>query len=392
MSVTEEKFNLDIQPVTVSGVTAYVLSYAGEVRTVISYKLVLDEDNSVELDMTGATSYRICWAPDIVGGIRNYPDAFRLVVNNECKDIKGGNPEVVMDSTYLSTLSSWADIQSRTIDFSTFDSTKLIELDVDRTKGSTLLLLQSVTDSKCSTFPNPIDNSYLNTPPSRESPDPPVYATLPGGKYAIHDYRYQMFENSIENPKPDGGGNLVVEASNGGDSQIMLCANARRSIFNEHSCKISHEPNTCLVYNEAIQKITSRQGGALVCGSIGEVAPDPLQEDYYDLPYFVRAHEYLYSHKRIWQQVALFSGVQLRQRVAWALSQIMVIPSGVLHGSQNAEGNSMFYDIFVRNAFGNYLDVLRAVSYHPKMAETLTFTHNKSLRRIWDLNGIAQSK
>ena len=208
MSNTEKKFYLEIQPVTISGVTAYVLSYAGEVRTVISYKLVLDEDNTVELDMTGATSYTICWASDIVGGIRDYPDAFRLVVNNQCKDIKGGNPEVIMDSTYLSTLSTWSGIQSRTIDFSAFDNTKLIEIDVTRTKGSTLLLLQSVTDSKCSTFPNPVDNSYLDTPtpPSRESPDPPVYAILPGGKYAIHDYRYQAFENSVENPISDGGG------------------------------------------------------------------------------------------------------------------------------------------------------------------------------------------
>ena len=395
MSNTEKKFYLEIQPVTISGVTAYVLSYAGEVRTVISYKLVLDEDNTVELDMTGATSYTICWASDIVGGIRDYPDAFRLVVNNQCKDIKGGNPEVIMDSTYLSTLSTWSGIQSRTIDFSAFDNTKLIEIDVTRTKGSTLLLLQSVTDSKCSTFPNPVDNSYLDTPtpPSRESPDPPVYAILPGGKYAIHDYRYQAFENSVENPISDGGGNMVVEASNGGETQIMLCANSRRSIFNEHSCKISHEPNTCLVYNEAIEKITSRQGGALVCGSIGEVAPDPLKDDYYDLlNHHLDVQDYRYSHKRVWQQIALFSGDQLRQRVAWALSQIMVVPSGVLHGSQNAEGNSMYYDIFVRNAFNNYIDVLRAVSYHPKMAETLTYTHNKSLRRIWDLNGIAQSK
>ena len=392
MSNVAKKFYLEIEPVTVNGITAYVLSYAGEIRTVIYDKLVLDEDPSVELDMTGGTPYTICWAADVVGGIREYPDTIRLVVNNRCKNIKGGNPEVIIDPTYLSTLSTWSNIENRMLDFSTFDSTKLIEIDVDRTKGSRLLLIQSVTDNKCSTLPNPIDNSYLSIPPSRETPDPPVYAKLPGGKYAIHDYRYQAFENTVENPKLDGGGKLVVEASNGGDSQIMLCANSRRNIFNEDSCKISHEPNTCMIYNEAISTIKGRKGGAVVCGSIGEVAPDPLNDDYYDnLNYHLDFMDYRESHKRVWQQVALFSDDQLRQRVAWALSQIMVVPSGVLHGSQNAEGNSMYYDIFVRNAFNNYLDVLRGVSYHPKMAETLTFVKNKSERYVYDWNGISQS-
>ena len=393
MSDVAKKFYLEIEPVTVDGVTAYVLLYAGEVRTVIYDKLVLDEDPSIELDMTGGTSYTICWAADVVGGIREYPDAFRLVVDNICKDIKGGNPEVIIDPTYLSTLSTWSNIENRMMDFSTFDSTKLIEIDVERTKGSRLLLIQSVTDNKCSTLPNPIDNSYLSVPPSRETPDPPVYAILPDGKYAIHDYRYQAFENTVENPKLDGGGNLVVEASNGGDSQIMLCANSRRNIFNEDFCKISHEPNTCMVYNEAISTIKGQEGGTVVCGSIGEVAPDPLNDDYYDnLNYHLDVLNYRAIHKRVWQQIALFSDDQLRQRVAWALSQIMVVPSGVLPGSQNAEGNSMFYDIFVRNAFNNYLDVLRGVSYHPKMAETLTYTHNWSTRRIWDLLSEEQSK
>jgi len=32
-----------------------------------------------------------------------------------------------------------------------------------------------------------------------------------------------------------------------------------------------------------------------------------------------------------------------------------------------------YHDIFVRNAFGNYKDVLREVSYSAMMAEMLTF-------------------
>ena len=38
----------------------------------------------------------------------------------------------------------------------------------------------------------------------------------------------------------------------------------------------------------------------------------------------------------------------------------------------------VFYDIFVRNAFGNYRDVLKQVSYSPLMAESLSFLGSKS--------------
>ena len=38
-----------------------------------------------------------------------------------------------------------------------------------------------------------------------------------------------------------------------------------------------------------------------------------------------------------------------------------------------------YYDIFVRNAFGNYRDVLREVSYSPVMGSMLTYVDSKSL-------------
>ena len=38
-----------------------------------------------------------------------------------------------------------------------------------------------------------------------------------------------------------------------------------------------------------------------------------------------------------------------------------------------------YYDIFIRNAFGNYRDVLQQVSWNPVMAEYLTFLGNQGL-------------
>jgi uncharacterized protein (DUF1800 family) len=67
---------------------------------------------------------------------------------------------------------------------------------------------------------------------------------------------------------------------------------------------------------------------------------------------------------------------QLRQRVAWALAQIVVV--GEMVGSQYAEPRLTFYDIFVRNAFGNYRDILREASFSPTMGLYLSFMGSKS--------------
>lgn len=39
-----------------------------------------------------------------------------------------------------------------------------------------------------------------------------------------------------------------------------------------------------------------------------------------------------------------------------------------------------FYDIFIRNAFGSYRDILKEVSFNKIMAEWLSFYNNKSLQ------------
>jgi uncharacterized protein (DUF1800 family) len=71
---------------------------------------------------------------------------------------------------------------------------------------------------------------------------------------------------------------------------------------------------------------------------------------------------------------------QLRQRVAFALSQICVAS----RRDPNLENFPMamtdFYDIFVRNAFGNYRDVLREVTFHPVMGRYLSSIGNQKAR------------
>ncbi|MEL6569036.1 MAG: DUF1800 domain-containing protein [Pseudomonadota bacterium] len=74
---------------------------------------------------------------------------------------------------------------------------------------------------------------------------------------------------------------------------------------------------------------------------------------------------------------AIESEDQLRQRMAFALSQVLVISSrdgGTLAGIPTTV--AYYQDILARNAFGNYRDVLEDVTYSPAMAEYLTYMTN----------------
>lgn len=75
---------------------------------------------------------------------------------------------------------------------------------------------------------------------------------------------------------------------------------------------------------------------------------------------------------------------QLRQRVAWAFSQILVVSPGSIDSEDQSEGFLTYYDNFVRNAFGNYGVMLKETAYSPMMGEMLTFLQSKSTAYIWE--------
>ena len=75
---------------------------------------------------------------------------------------------------------------------------------------------------------------------------------------------------------------------------------------------------------------------------------------------------------------------QLRQRVAWALAQILtVVPINIDDSLDRTEIYVKFYDIFVKHAFGSYLDILREISYSPLVAEHLSYLNSKSHAYIY---------
>jgi hypothetical protein len=136
-------------------------------------------------------------------------------------------------------------------------------------------------------------------------------------------------------------------------------------------------------------------GAVLMCGSPNEVGSDPFHGDQEFDVVIPEASGYRTSsiwqlsaqRHTTWTHLALHAQDQLRQRVAWALYQIVSV------GIINRNGNRVFwektepyielYDQFVRHAFGSYRDLMREFSYNVLMAEWLSFLNNKSLQ--WNI-------
>ena len=78
-----------------------------------------------------------------------------------------------------------------------------------------------------------------------------------------------------------------------------------------------------------------------------------------------------------WMRNIIFGKDQLRQRVAWALSQIMVVSFGNLNDlNHNGVAMADYYDTLARNALGNFRDLLLAVTVHPAMSYFLSSIGN----------------
>ena len=76
-----------------------------------------------------------------------------------------------------------------------------------------------------------------------------------------------------------------------------------------------------------LENVIGNSNGVLVCGSQDEVEPDPLKDDYFDMGLYDQDTldaMYRPSSQRhtIWTHHALYANDQLRQRMAWALSQV----------------------------------------------------------------------
>lgn len=81
-------------------------------------------------------------------------------------------------------------------------------------------------------------------------------------------------------------------------------------------------------------------------------------------------------HESFWKQAATGED-QLRQRVAFALSQIFVISTVDGNLAPRPYGVTSYYDVLGRHAFGNFRNLLQDVALHPMMGMYMSHLRNQ---------------
>lgn len=125
--------------------------------------------------------------------------------------------------------------------------------------------------------------------------------------------------------------------------------------------------------------------GFLACGSMGETSNNATKGHRYIWPEPIDEYQTYQTDwpasrtsgkSVLWQNVALTAPDQLRHRVAWSMLNWLVIADAF--AQEENEIWAHYYDILVKNAFGNYRDILHDISYSPLMAEYLSFRKNRA--------------
>ena len=83
-----------------------------------------------------------------------------------------------------------------------------------------------------------------------------------------------------------------------------------------------------------------------------------------------------YHANYAWWEMAITAPDLLRQRIALALSEILVISKANSDLENYGYAVASYYDIFLRHAFGNYYDILMDVTLHPAMGNYLSHLNN----------------
>ncbi len=188
----------------------------------------------------------------------------------------------------------------------------------------------------------------------------PSFMTFNGSAYAF-DSRLKLQTNTLTSPVTGAAATATVG-----------CPNPAKDFSNSATCVRSP---SCTFFES--------------CGSVNEVPNDPtlgarflFSLNNQTTPYNAQA-EWNYptgsTKALVWLNAVYSAPDQLRQRTAWALSQIFTLgAAGLNFDAPVSEPFAQYYDIFVRNAFGSYRDLLREVSYSPVMAQYLTYWQNQA--------------
>ncbi len=181
--------------------------------------------------------------------------------------VKGGNPIINIPSGFDMTTISYLDLTKLSN-----PTTQLVNLNPEKFHDSSWRMTTNLDSSFVSDPPSCTDengdiipdaaglayNDYFSTGRGRYNLDAPIFAKMPGNKWALHDYRSKFQANTLENPLADAGGSEMRRASRRasdgsvyGDGSpnvdlVTRCSNVEVNVFNEEFCQISYDENACL--------------------------------------------------------------------------------------------------------------------------------------------------
>lgn len=86
---------------------------------------------------------------------------------------------------------------------------------------------------------------------------------------------------------------------------------------------------------------------------------------------------YQQHREQVWWKLAVEAPDQLRQRMAFALSQILVVSAQNSSLFDDPLGCARYYDLLVEGAFGNYRELLERIALAPQMGSYLSMLKNQ---------------
>ncbi|REL35012.1 DUF1800 domain-containing protein [Thalassotalea euphylliae] len=201
-------------------------------------------------------------------------------------------------------------------------------------------------------------NSSINTPPTTQ-PD--------NSNDNDSDSSGDNSANSGSEPSTGSDSDTTVISANTADD-VFSSTNSTARFLGQATFGATPEQLTQLVNTSASEwfKQQISLSPSLVLPTVEGYRPED-EEDDFNL-FYIEATSFGF-----WQN-SIMAADQLRQRMAFALSEILVVSNGggeVL--TDVPEAVASYQDILIQQAFGNYRELLEAVTYSPAMGYYLTY-------------------
>lgn len=260
------------------------------------------------------------------------------------------------------------------------------------TDEPTNVVTNSPTDTPTSNPENDNDDSSVSDEPTNNPMDT---STIPNSSIDNNDtssatnepINNNLSDTSTSNPSNDNNLSSVSDEPINNPTDTSTTPNS--SIDTNDTSSIPNDTNLQIISSKHeasrfLNQATFGASSAEVQIIKGSTRSSWLLNEFdknisYNLPLIAKYKENIESGAQtaaFWKN-AISGDDQLRQKMAYALSQIFVVSDATNEELSMAGAMGYYVDILLRNAFGNYRDLLEEVTYSPAMGYYLTYMNNE---------------